>query len=77
MPAWPRINCSVCRRSVAVNPDTRRVVDHKHPRPRHRELDLILCHGSERQVELGGVLFLPFGEEVRAGKPQGETPRLF
>ncbi|MER8047125.1 hypothetical protein [Streptomyces sp. NPDC094032] len=63
MPAWPRITCPVCRRSVAVNPDTRRVTDHKHPRPRERALDLVLCHGSEREVELGGVVFLPFDED--------------
>ncbi|MFI6411843.1 hypothetical protein [Streptomyces sp. NPDC050585] len=62
MPAWPRITCPACRRSVEVNPDTRRIADHKHPRPREGALDLVLCHGSERDVELGGVMFLPFEE---------------
>ncbi|MFB7353478.1 hypothetical protein [Streptomyces gardneri] len=69
MPAWPRITCPVCRRSVAVNPDTRRIADHKHPRPRERALDLVLCHGSERKVELGGVMFLPF-EETEPAKEE-------
>ncbi|MGW3371729.1 hypothetical protein [Streptomyces hydrogenans] len=63
MPAWPRIICPACRRRVAVNPDTRRIADHKHPRPRERALDLVLCHWSEREVELGGVMFLPFEED--------------
>jgi hypothetical protein len=63
MPAWPRITCHVCRRSVAVNPGTRRIADHKHPRLRERALDLVLCHGSEQEVELGGVMFLPFEED--------------
>lgn len=63
MSAWPRTQCPVCRRSIAVNPDSRKVVDHKHPRPRERALDLVLCHGSERVVELDGALFLPFGME--------------
>lgn len=62
MPVWPRISCPVCRRSVAVSPAARRIADHKHPRPRERALDLILCHGSETSVELGGVPFLPFRE---------------
>ncbi|MFD5329308.1 hypothetical protein [Streptomyces sp. NPDC127092] len=43
-----------------MNPSTRRIADHKHPRPRERALDLALCHGSEREVELDGVMFLPF-----------------
>ncbi|MGW3623208.1 hypothetical protein [Streptomyces sp. NPDC000880] len=68
MAAWPRTQCPVCRRSIAVNPDTRKIVDHKHPRPREQALDLVLCHGSEREVELGGVLFLPFDEEAEEGK---------
>ncbi|NJQ01188.1 hypothetical protein [Streptomyces zingiberis] len=65
MSAWPRTVCPVCRRSVAVNPDKRKIVDHKYPRPRDRALDLVLCHGSERQVEMNGVLFLPFEEDAR------------
>ncbi|CAL9401381.1 MULTISPECIES: hypothetical protein [unclassified Streptomyces] len=74
MSAWPRISCPVCRRSVAVHPDTRKVVDHKHPRPRARALDLVLCHGSERVVELGGVMFLPFDGD---GETDGDEPVLF
>ncbi|MGW7355786.1 alcohol dehydrogenase catalytic domain-containing protein [Streptomyces sp. NPDC054802] len=42
---------------------SRKVVDHKHPRPHERALDLVLCHGSERVVELDVALFLPFGME--------------
>jgi hypothetical protein len=57
-----------------VNPDSRKVVDHKHPRPRERALDLVLCHGSERVVELGGALFLPFGVE---GETAEEDLALF
>ncbi|MFH9724600.1 hypothetical protein ACH4M4_16760 [Streptomyces sp. NPDC017254] len=49
-----------------MNPGTRRIADHKHPRPRERALDLVLCHGSEREVELGGVTFLPFEEDAPA-----------
>ncbi|MFG2115635.1 hypothetical protein ACGFRB_23910 [Streptomyces sp. NPDC048718] len=70
MPVWPRTKCPVCRREVAMSPDTRRIADHKHPRPRDRALDLVLCHGSEREVGRDEVLFLPFEED---GPPEEDT----
>ncbi|MET9735646.1 hypothetical protein ABZZ79_34975 [Streptomyces sp. NPDC006458] len=35
-------------------------MDRRHPGPRECALDLVLHPGSEREVELGGAMFLPF-----------------
>ncbi|KJY37105.1 hypothetical protein [Streptomyces katrae] len=78
MPAWPRITCPACRRSVAVSPDTRHLARHDPPGPQNRRHGLppISCIASGRLIPAGSDLLLPLWVDT-APAAAGEKLALF
>ncbi|MGW6842274.1 hypothetical protein [Streptomyces sp. NPDC054958] len=74
MPAWPRITCPACRRSVAVSPDTRHLARHDPPGPQNRRHGLppISCVASGRLIPGDSDLLLPWWEEPERQAADGK-----